>query len=408
MQLANIDIGKLFVSKTNMRHAEKNPDVADLLPSIRQRGVIVPLVVRPGELEGRPEMFGIVAGSRRRRANEIALSEGIDHGPLPCAIMEDGDDAAALEASLIENIQRLDPDEVSQWETFTRLIQKEKRSVEDVCQTFGVTELYVRRILALGNLSPRIRKLYRDGDIDTATIRYLTLASKGQQKDWLALYDDPEQREPNGQRLKIWLLGGESIAVEAALFDLSGYKGRTVTDLFGEGGYFADAGQFWQAQNEAIAAKRDAYLADGWADVEVMEPGAYFHSWEYEKTPKAKGEDIRFRPSQRHGGNPRRLFVGQGSPQGAGGGEGQRHPSRPAGRAELAPRNHRPLAKLYRPAPPRRRACRAGRSSRRGAAADGHPCHCRFAAVEPARRKPALPQGSDCRKHRDERGGNAV
>jgi len=232
MQLANIDAGKLFVSKTNMRHGEKNPDVSDILPSIRARGVIVPLVVRPGELEDRPEMFGIVAGRRRHHANGIALSEGIDHGPVPCAIMEDGDDAAALEASLIENIQRLDPDEVTQWETFTRLIQKEKRSVEQIGQTFGLTELYIRRILALGNLSPRIRGLYRKGEIDTRTIRHLTLASKAQQKDWLALLDDPDQYAPTGDRLKAWLLGGESISVKAAIFPLGDYGGRIVGDLF--------------------------------------------------------------------------------------------------------------------------------------------------------------------------------
>ena len=101
MQLANIDFDKLFVSKTNMRHAEKKPDVSDILPTVKAKGIIVPLVVRPGELEGQPGMFGIVAGRRRRYASEIALSEGIDHGPLPCAIMEEGDDAAALEAILI-------------------------------------------------------------------------------------------------------------------------------------------------------------------------------------------------------------------------------------------------------------------------------------------------------------------
>ena len=292
MQLANIDIGKLFVSKTNMRHAEKNPDVSDILPSIRQRGVIVPLVVRPGELEGRPDMFGIVAGRRRRFANEIALAEGIDHGPLPCAIMEDGDDAAALEASLIENIQRLDPDEVSQWETFTRLIQKEKRTPAQIEQTFGLTALYVQRILALGNLVQRVRHLYRAGEIDAPTIRHLTLATKAQQRDWLALFDSPDDHAPTGSQLKAWLFGGESISVEAALFALDHYKGQIVTDLFGDGGIFADADQFWQAQNEAIATKRDAYLADGWADVEIMEPGAYFHAWEYEKTPKAKGGKV--------------------------------------------------------------------------------------------------------------------
>lgn len=300
MQLANIDFGKLFVSKTNMRHAEKNPDVSDILPSIRERGVIVPLIVRPGELEGRPDMFGIVAGRRRNHANDIALSEGIDHGPLPCAIMEDGDDAAALEASLIENIQRLDPDEVSQWETLTRLVQKEGRTVEQIGQTFGLTELHVRRVLALGNLLPRIRTLYRKGEINTATIRHLTLATKAQQKDWLALLDDPEQRAPTGERLKAWLFGGESISVKAAIFPLGDYGGKIVGDLFEQDGFFADAETFWTAQNEAIAAKRDAYLADGWADVEIMEPGSYFYSYEHEKTPKAKGGKVFI--SVRHNG----------------------------------------------------------------------------------------------------------
>jgi ParB family chromosome partitioning protein len=55
---------------------------------------------------------------------------------------------------------------------------------------------------------------------------------------------------------------------------------------------FADVDQFWQAQNEAIAAKRDDYIAAGWADVEIMEPGRTFHKWEYERTPKAKGGKV--------------------------------------------------------------------------------------------------------------------
>src|SRR3546814_6128415 len=109
--------------------------------------------------------------------------------------MEDGDDASALEASLIENIARLDPDEVSQWETFTRLVQKEGRTPEQIGQTFGLTDLYVRRILALGNLVPRIRDLYRKEEIDAGTVRHLTLASKAQQKDWLALFDDAQDRK---------------------------------------------------------------------------------------------------------------------------------------------------------------------------------------------------------------------
>ncbi|MBN9921117.1 hypothetical protein JND48_14920, partial [Listeria monocytogenes] len=88
--------------------------------------------------------------------------------PLPCAVMAAGDDAAALEASLIENIARVDPDEVARWESFTRLV-REGRTPEEIALTFGLTELQVKRTLALGNLLPRIRGLYRKGEIDAAT-----------------------------------------------------------------------------------------------------------------------------------------------------------------------------------------------------------------------------------------------
>lgn len=292
MQLANIDLGKLFVSKTNMRHADTSPDVSDILPTVKARGVIVPLIVRPGDDEGRPELFGIIAGARRFHAATLAARESGEAEPLPCAVIEPGDDAAALEASLIENIARLDPDEVAQWETFTRLIQKEGRKIEQIGQTFGLTDLYVRRILALGNLLPRVRSLYRDGEINAASIRHLTLATKAQQKAWLALFDSEEDYCPTGAQLKSWLFGGVSISTKHALFPLDTYKGKIVADLFGEDGVFADADQFWRAQNSAIAAKRDALLSDGWADVEIMEPGRYFHSWEHERTPKDKGGKV--------------------------------------------------------------------------------------------------------------------
>lgn len=292
MQLANIDLGKLFVSKTNMRHADKAPDVSDILPTVKARGVIVPLIVRPGDDEGKPGLFGIVAGARRFHAASLAAQENGESEPLPCAVMEPGDDAAALEASLIENIGRLDPDEVSQWDTFTRLVRKEGRSIAQIGQTFGLTELYVRRVLALGNLLPRIRKLYRGGAIGAADIRHLTLATRAQQKEWLALFDNPEEYCPTGQQLKAWLFGGASISTRAAIFPLEDYTGKIVTDLFGEDGVFAEPDAFWSAQNAALAAMRDTYLEAGWAEVEVMEPGRYFHSWEYERTPKAKGGKV--------------------------------------------------------------------------------------------------------------------
>lgn len=288
MQLANIDLGKLSVSKLNMRHGKAPPDVSDILPTVRARGVLVPLLVRPS---GEGETFEIVAGRRRYFAARTVLEEGGEVEPLPCAIMEPGDDAAALEASLIENIARLDPDEVNQWETFAGLIRK-GRTPEQIGQTFGLTLLYVRRILALGNLLPRIRALYAADKIDAATVRHLTLASRSQQKDWLALYDDPEQYAPTGQSLKAWLFGGQSIPTKVAIFDLDAYPGRIKADLFGEDGIFEDADLFWTMQNEAVAALRDRYLEDGWSAIEIMDTGEHFYSYDHEKTPKDKGGKV--------------------------------------------------------------------------------------------------------------------
>lgn len=289
MQLANIDIGKLSVSALNMRHAKKAPDVSDILPSIRARGIVQPLLVRP--VADDPDRFEIVAGRRRWFAANAVIQEGGDIEPLPCAIMAPGDDAAALEASLIENIARLDPDEVTQWRTFTRLVA-EGRTAEDISATFGVTELKVKQVLALGNLLPRIRALYAHEAINAATVRHLTLASKQQQKDWLALLDDPKAHAPLGQNLKAWLFGGPSISTKTALFPLDRYCGQIVCDLFGEERYFTDTGQFWALQNQAIAARRDALREAGWNAVVVLEPGARFALWEHEKTPMKKGGKV--------------------------------------------------------------------------------------------------------------------
>lgn len=287
MKLAFIERDKLYPDKTNMRYARKAPDVSDILPSIKKRGIVIPLVVRPAPDEN-DDRSGIVAGLRRWTADAIACAEGFDHGPLPCAILEAGDDADAIEASMIENLQRLDPDEVAQWESFVRLV-KQGRSVEDIAATFGLPELAVRRVLALGNLLPRIRDLYRRETIDAATVRHLTMASKRQQQAWLALHDDPDAYCPTGHQLKAWLLGGQSIKAGHALFDIEESGLATVADLFGEDRWFADPDAFWIAQNAAIDARSADYLAAGWSDVVLVPPGQHFNTWEYEKTPKRKG-----------------------------------------------------------------------------------------------------------------------
>lgn len=211
--------------------------------------------------------------------------------PPLCAVMTEGDDANALEISLIENFARRDPDPISEYETFARLI-KAGRGIDGIAATFGITPQAVKQRLALANLLPKIKDAYRAEEIDDETIQHLTLATKSQQKDWLKLFEGEGGNTPTGHYLKRWLFGGASISTKAALFPLGEYTGQIVDDLFGDESYFASAKTFWEAQNAAIEAKRKAYRTAGWSEFIVLEVGAHFSTWNHEKTPKRKGGKV--------------------------------------------------------------------------------------------------------------------
>ena len=238
MNLQHIELSELKISSCNMRYRDPVPDVSDILPSIRAKGVLLPLIVRPED--GR---YGIVAGRRRYFALKAIKAESGAVAPPPCAVMEAEDDAEAIELSLLENTARRDPDPMREYETFVRLI-KEGRTIDGIAATFGMTGAQVKQRLALGNLLPGIRSAYRGEEIDDETVRHLTMASASQQRKWLRLYKEPEQYAPRGYQLKQWLFGGQQITTAHAIFPLTDYTGQIVQDLFGEEGYFADADLF--------------------------------------------------------------------------------------------------------------------------------------------------------------------
>ena len=283
MQLRHIKLEDLKPAIVNVRHGKTTPDVSDIQPSIKKCGILQPLLVRPNG-----KGFEVVAGRRRYFAAKNLQKEGSEIEPIPCAIMAKGDDTAAMEASLLENIARLPMDPMQQYEAFAKLI-KQGETIGSIAETFAITELAVKRTLALASLLPAIKTLYQNDQIDAETLRILTLASKAQQKEWLALVKDERAYAPTGHQLKRWLLGGENIKTSQALFDLADYKGAIITDLFGDDDYFADPEQFWTLQTKAIEQKAQALKAEGWSNVVVLERGQYFAEWEFEKISKEDG-----------------------------------------------------------------------------------------------------------------------
>ncbi|MBA30200.1 ParB/RepB/Spo0J family partition protein [uncultured Hyphomonas sp.] len=284
--LTHIPLDKLSVSKLNMRHGRKKPDVSDILPSIREKGIRQTLLVRR---EG--DGYGVIAG-RRRYFALLELAKETGTNPLvPCAIMSEEDAASAIEASIIENVARLPATEMEQYVAFRKLAD-EGKTPEDIATFFGVTELLVRRVLALAGLAAPIRKLYSEDEIDRETIRALTLATPAQQAEWLKLWNSETERAPFGRSCKAWVTGGSTITTDKALFELDQYTGAVTSDLFGERAVFADAEAFWTAQAAEVSARIEQLLARGWADVVCLERGTYFQRWEYVQTTKKKGGKV--------------------------------------------------------------------------------------------------------------------
>jgi len=136
-QVPEIEIGKLFVGKCNVR--KEVGDISELIESVRQVGILEPLIVRPT----RTNKYEIVVGNRRYRAAEtIGLKK------IPCIVKEMSDDEAII-ASLTENIQRGDLTEEEIAETFSTLHNlNPKRWTQDAfARNIGKSQQWVSDLL---------------------------------------------------------------------------------------------------------------------------------------------------------------------------------------------------------------------------------------------------------------------
>ena len=211
MELHYIPLEQLSIAKINSRTHGASEGLDSLAASIKAQGVLQPLLVRPvADHDG----FEIVAGQRRYLACQ-RIAEDVPLEPLPCLVLAATDDAAALEISLTENLERLPMEPFDQHEAFARLV-KLGQDVETIAARFGVTERLVKQRLALANLTDAIKREARKGAVGIADAQRLALATPKQQKAWFKLYRDREQYTPQGSQLKAWLCGGAAMATEVA------------------------------------------------------------------------------------------------------------------------------------------------------------------------------------------------
>jgi ParB family chromosome partitioning protein len=154
--------------RANPRNPRKNfteSDIDDLAASIKERGVIQPILVRT--VAGATDVFEIVAGERRWRAAQRA---GLHEVPIVAVEATDKD---ALAIAIIENVQRSDLNALEEASGYQQLMEEHGYSPSEVAQIIGKSRSHVANTLRLMNLPHEARALLASGQITAGHARAL-------------------------------------------------------------------------------------------------------------------------------------------------------------------------------------------------------------------------------------------
>ncbi|GBR03830.1 ParB/RepB/Spo0J family partition protein [Asaia siamensis] len=137
----------------------------ELADSIRSRGVLQPILVRPDpDQKGR---YQIIAGERRWRASQRA---GLHEVPVHVRLLDDAD---AMAAALVENLQRADLNAIEEAEGLQRLLTDYALTQEELAGAVGKSRPHIGNILRLLNLPEAVRQKVRDGMLSAGHARAL-------------------------------------------------------------------------------------------------------------------------------------------------------------------------------------------------------------------------------------------
>ena len=174
----NLPLNVLSESTTNPRHIFEDAALKELADSIRAQGILSPLLVRPLN----EQSFEIVAGARRYRAAQMA-----EAATVPVRIVN-LTDAEALEAQLIENLQRRDVHPMEEAQGFRALLNLEepKYSIEQISARTGKTPAFVASRLKLTELAPVIVEAFYREEIGVGHALLLAKLQPDKQEQALA------------------------------------------------------------------------------------------------------------------------------------------------------------------------------------------------------------------------------
>jgi ParB family chromosome partitioning protein len=161
--IQKINISQIIPNPSQPRKNFKDGELKELSLSIKNQGLIQPIIVKPTT----DNQFQIIAGERRWRASQLNGMHEID------CVVKDLDDINVLEAALIENIQREDLNVIEEANAYKGLIEIKGINNENLAKLIGKSSSYVSNILRLLELDIEIQEMVISGDLSMGHARTL-------------------------------------------------------------------------------------------------------------------------------------------------------------------------------------------------------------------------------------------
>jgi ParB family transcriptional regulator, chromosome partitioning protein len=158
-----IEIKRLKPNPGQPRKTFAEAELSELAESIRLRGVLQPILVRPDPKKSGD--YQIVAGERRFRASQKA---GLEAVPV---IIRELDELEVLEIAIIENVQRQDLNPIEEAEAYGQLMKRFGRTQEGLAESVGKSRAHITNTLRLLKLPEHSRELLREGKISAGHAR---------------------------------------------------------------------------------------------------------------------------------------------------------------------------------------------------------------------------------------------
>jgi ParB family chromosome partitioning protein len=163
-----VPLSAIIANRANPRRDFDGAQLDELTASIREKGVMQPLLVRPSE---DPAIYEIIAGERRWRAAQKA---GLHDVPV---IVREVDDKEALELAIIENVQRVDLNPLEEAQGYEQLIEHFSYTQQDLAQVIGKSRSHVANTLRLLKLPAEVRDMVDRGVLTAGHARTLITAA---------------------------------------------------------------------------------------------------------------------------------------------------------------------------------------------------------------------------------------